>query len=142
MRKTIKILAIVWLLLNCAAAISAQETEGYWKGGINTKLTMRNAEMTFATDAKGLKRFSFDTSFYFYDTENYHECGIGFSRGDKTSKWTVNKNVTRIIDEDENETIVTKTPRGLIIQSGCGNTAFYKIAFTRRGNRYVGREIK
>ena len=142
MKITFRFIIPFILLLTFVRFTSAQESKGFWKSGINTKLTMRSGEMEFTTDEKGLKAFSLATSYYFYDTQNYHECDIGFSRNDGISKWTKKGNVTKIIDEDENETILTKTPGGFIIDSGCHNTQFYKVAFTLRGNHYVGREIK
>lgn len=143
--KTSKIIppfTLLFLLFTFALTVFSQDLKGSWRGGINTKLTMRNGEMEFVADKKGLKKFSMETSFYFYDTQNYHECSIYAVRGDRRSKWTTKGNVTTIIDEDGNDTIVTKTRHGFVINSGCHNTQFYQVAFTRRGNRYVGREMK
>ncbi len=143
MNKTVKISAMIGFLFFTVSVVSAQkEFRGYWKNDSKTKLVTRSAEMSFTTDGQELKSFTFDTSFYIFKTKNYHECGIASSRGDADSEWTTKGSVTKIIDADKNETIVTKIHGGWTIYSGCFNTAFYKITFMRRGNRYVGREIK
>ena len=143
MSKTVKILAIVISLFLTASAVSAQnKLKGSWKNENKTKAMTRSGEMFFTTDGKEIKSLTFDTSFYIFKTKNYHECAIAVSRDDGTSKWTTKGSVTKVIDADDNETIITKTGGGWTIYSGCDNTTFYKIAFTRRGDRYVGREIK
>lgn len=134
--------AIIFFILSLSAIAAAQETNVKWNGDTKTKLTDRTAEMKFTVDAKGLKSFSFYTSFYFHDTQNFHECDLDFSRDDNVSKWTTNGNVTKIIDKNGEETIFTKTKLGFIVDSGCGNTTYHKVSFVRRGKSYVGRKIK
>lgn len=138
--KIVKISVLLIFLFASVQSTLAQELKGSWKGGINTKLTMRSGEMEFTADKKGIKTLYMETSFYFYDTQNYHECYVDLARGDHDSKWTTKGSVTKVVDE--NETTVTKTRNGFVIISGCYNTQFYKVAFRRRGNRYVGQEIK